>query len=100
MSRYHQCLLALRCLAALLAAIAATGLAAAGDDGPGPLILQRQGSFFVGGQTESTGPNSDITIDQMYVQFQVPEGAGTHLPVVMLHGCRLKQVASRAPGGP
>jgi pimeloyl-ACP methyl ester carboxylesterase len=62
----------------------------AGQDGPkDPLVLRKQGSFFVGGQTESTGPNSDITIDQMYVQFQVPERAGRHLPVVMLHGCCL-----------
>jgi hypothetical protein len=82
-----------RCLivfsAALAAALAATGPAAAEGDRPGPLILQKQGSFFVGGESKSTGPNSDITIDQMYVQFQVPEGAGKHLPVVMLHGCCL-----------
>ena len=62
---------------------------AAQEDSQQPLVLRKQGSFFVGGQTESTGPNSDITIDQMYVQFQVPEGAGKHLPVVMLHGCCL-----------
>lgn len=54
-----------------------------------PLVIQKQGSFFVGGQTESTGANSDITIDQMYVQYQIPAGAGHHLPVVMIHGCCL-----------
>src|SRR5882724_5034274 len=50
-----------------------------------PLILKEQGSFFVGGrQTQSdvtgwdqTPPVSgfgsgDVTVDQMYVQFQIP----------------------------
>src|SRR6266481_1176106 len=93
MNRRNHRAVGRRCLAvvsaALAAALAATGPAAAEGDRPGPLILQKQGTFFVGGESKSTGPNSDITIDQMYVQFQVPEGAGKHLPVVMLHGCCL-----------
>ncbi len=76
-----------------LASASTAALGAGGDatqeDSQKPLILHKQGSFFVGGQTASTGPNSDITIDQMYVQFQVPEGAGKHLPMVTLHGCCL-----------
>jgi hypothetical protein len=75
-------------------AIAPLGAAAADDARSqegfhDPLVLQKQGSFFVGGQTESTSPNSDITIDQMYVQYQIPASAGQHLPVVMIHGCCL-----------
>jgi pimeloyl-ACP methyl ester carboxylesterase len=65
------------------------GDAAAQQDPEGSIVLNKQGSFFVGGQTENTGPNSDITIDQMYVQYQIPEGVGQHLPVVMIHGCCL-----------
>jgi pimeloyl-ACP methyl ester carboxylesterase len=93
MNRRNYRAVARRCLAvfsaALAAALAATGPVAAEGDRPGPLILQEQGSFFVGGQSKSSGSNSDITIDQMYVQYQVPEDAGKHLPVVMLHGCCL-----------
>jgi len=67
-----------------------------------PLTLQTQGSFFVGGETVHTaavsgmpsglvgGTNEDdISVNQMYVQFQVPEGSDDHVPVVMLHGCCL-----------
>ncbi|HLJ23628.1 MAG TPA: hypothetical protein VKT71_05930 [Candidatus Acidoferrales bacterium] len=67
------------------------------------LILKEQGSFFVGGHTIftdaltgsstgflGTGLNSgNITVDQMYVQYQIPEGADSHVPVVMVHGCCL-----------
>jgi pimeloyl-ACP methyl ester carboxylesterase len=67
------------------------------------LVLKEQGSFFVGGRTIFTdaltgsaggflgsGVNSgSITVDQMYVQYQIPEGADTHVPVVMVHGCCL-----------
>jgi hypothetical protein len=66
-----------------------------------PLVLKAQGSFFVGGETitsdATTGtpggfifPNQDqITVNQMYVQFQIPEREGHHVPVVLLHGCCL-----------
>src|SRR5258708_34590405 len=67
------------------------------------LVLKSQGSFFVGGRTISTdaltGNSSgflnteintgSITVDQMYVQYQIPEGGEKHLPVVMVHGCCL-----------
>jgi len=76
-----------------LAGVSTAACAAGSDAGPAApqdrLVLLKQGSFFVGGQTESTAPNSDITIDQMYVQYQIPEGAARHLPVVMVHGCCL-----------
>lgn len=75
----------------------------AGDNLHGPLIIKQQGSFFVGGQIIHTpaasgtlggpsffgGTNADnIAVNQMYVQFQIPEG-NDHIPVVMLHGCCL-----------
>lgn len=68
---------------------------------PQPLILENQGSFFVGGHVKHTtisgnkagffgsGPDDDIMVDQMYVQYQIPQGHGTHAPVVMVHGCCL-----------
>lgn len=66
-----------------------------------PLVLASQGSFFVGGETKSSeylsgnpngpggGQPGDITVDQMYVQYQIPEHANQHTPVVMVHGCCL-----------
>ncbi|MBD8653953.1 hypothetical protein IFT66_22975 [Rhizobium sp. CFBP 13726] len=67
---------------------------------PEPLVLQSQGSFFVGGRTvktESAGwgdlkdifgesfEAGDVVVDQMYVQFQSPPNP-THLPIVFMHG--------------
>ncbi len=62
-----------------------------------PLVLADQGSFFVGGETKSSNspnaaasvPPSDVTVNQMYVQYQKPVGGGQHVPVVMVHGCCL-----------
>ena len=65
-----------------------------------PLILKEQGSFFVGGQTaysDATGwdkigfdfGTGNVTIDQMYVQFQKPYSLQQHVPVVFVHGCCL-----------
>ncbi|HVZ20433.1 MAG TPA: hypothetical protein VG871_05190 [Vicinamibacterales bacterium] len=82
--------------ALLIAAIAATTVAAAPDKAP--LTIKDQGSFFVGGQTKTVtqpanGPipaqTGDITVNQMYVQYQVPMKGDRHVPVVMVHGCCL-----------
>jgi pimeloyl-ACP methyl ester carboxylesterase len=63
----------------------------------GPLVLEKQGSFFVGGRevrsdTLSTlpqyAPAGTITVDQMYVRYQVPANARRH-SVVFIHGCCL-----------
>jgi hypothetical protein len=65
---------------------------------PGPLMLQSQGSFFVGGRdvqsdTLSTlpayAPAGTITVDQMYVHYEVPAAAGKHYPLTLIHGCCL-----------
>jgi hypothetical protein len=73
--------------------------ASAQDKGsPGPLTLQSQGSFFVGGRdvtsdTLSTlpayAPSGTITVDQMYVHYEVPANAGKHYPLTLIHGCCL-----------
>jgi hypothetical protein len=67
----------------------------------GPVTLEDQGSFFVGGITKITEHASapfappgqppppptpqQITIGQMYVQFQIP-ARGSGWPVIMVHG--------------
>jgi hypothetical protein len=62
---------------------------------PGPLSIARQGSFFIGGRevksdTLSTLPayaaSGTITVDQMYVRYQVPVGTPA-IPITLIHGC-------------
>jgi pimeloyl-ACP methyl ester carboxylesterase len=73
-------------------AMAAFAVAASTDEAKKPLVLKEQGSFFVGGETKkinSTPPGGEITVNQMYVQYQTPMNADQHVPVVMVHGCCL-----------
>ena len=62
-----------------------------------PLTIEDQGSFFIGGvqkvtyQAAPTPPNQplaphQITIGQMYVQFQIPAKKYGGWPVIMVHG--------------
>jgi pimeloyl-ACP methyl ester carboxylesterase len=71
-----------------------TPAAATGDSRkPEPLVLEKQGSFFVNGKTITTnytgtsGTPGRIVVNQMYVEYWVPQKKkqGTY-PVVMLHG--------------
>src|SRR5579872_304815 len=74
------------------AAMTVFGMAASADEAKKPLVLKEQGSFFVGGETKkinSTPPGGEITVNQMYVQYQTPMNAVQHVPVVMVHGCCL-----------
>ncbi len=65
-----------------------------------PLVLQNQGSFFVGGRsvdTENAGWDNmkeifgesfevgKVLVDQMYVQFQTPPHP-SHTPIIFMHG--------------
>ncbi len=66
-----------------------------------PLVLASQGSFFVGGEKKALPAppalpggrggfgGGDVTVNQMYVQYQVPPNGNRHVPVVMVHGCCL-----------
>jgi pimeloyl-ACP methyl ester carboxylesterase len=64
----------------------------------GPLTIKEQGSFFVGGEKKSVNvpatqlipaQSGDITVNQMYVQYQIPMQGARHVPVVLVHGCCL-----------
>lgn len=80
--------------AALFASLM-TQAALAGSLG-GPLRLADEGSFFIGGRTVQTAhagtspagpvPPGRITVDQMYVQYRIPEAASGKVPVVLVHG--------------
>jgi hypothetical protein len=87
----------------VLIAFSLSALAAFGaDDLKKPLAIADQGSFFVGGDSKSipapagrgpgAGAPGDVTINQMYVQYQIPAGANSHVPVVMVHGCCLSSM--------
>lgn len=62
-----------------------------------PLMLEAQGSFFVGGESVAQsaeelggfGPAGHITVNQMYVRFMIPQGGGNKASVVMIHGMTL-----------
>jgi len=65
-----------------------------------PLTLKGQGSFFVGGSTQTIQPqyispsifsadSGDAMINQMYVQFQIPQKTIAQFPIVFVHGCCL-----------
>ncbi len=88
-----------------LAALAVVAMTAAAQTNK-PLMIASQGAFFVGGETKrsSTPPAGppgangapatpeDITVNQMYVQYQVPVNGNQHVPVVMVHGCCLSSM--------
>lgn len=60
-------------------------------DKSSPITIADQGSFFIGGITKKygvTANNGDITVNQMYVQYQMPLKS-EHFPIVMIHGCCL-----------
>jgi pimeloyl-ACP methyl ester carboxylesterase len=92
MSRFRFALLA------LVLALAAAAPGRTREMPNGPLTIERQGSFFVGGRdihsdTLSTlpayAPSGTITVDQMYVRYQVPVGGERNYPITFIHGCCL-----------
>lgn len=89
-------------LTACAAVASAQSLADLKSSSREPLILKQQGSFFVGGEvvhTDAAGWDQagalaqyaagESTVDQMYVQFQVPLQWKKHVPVLFVHGCCL-----------
>jgi pimeloyl-ACP methyl ester carboxylesterase len=92
---------ALRLFAFAAAVITLAGCAAQGGPSEGgrlqPIVLESQGSFFIGGRdirsdTLSTLPayaaSGTVTVEQMYVHYQVP-AARTGVPITLIHGCCL-----------
>lgn len=65
-----------------------------GKKSSGPLVVAEQGMFFVGGEVINDRPTDgeDVTVNQMYVQYQVPAG-NAHVPVVFTHGCCLSSAS-------
>src|SRR5687768_306819 len=87
---------AMLCAAAVLSTACAHTLMSTLSSGP--ITIERQGSFFVGGRTVQAGGTFDPTaapnpstagqiywVDQMYVQYQIPVNA-RKLPLILVHG--------------
>jgi pimeloyl-ACP methyl ester carboxylesterase len=51
----------------------------------GPLVLAKQGYFFVGGKIDPALEGSP-TVGHMYVEYQIPQKLEHPYPVVMIHG--------------
>src|SRR5580700_5915773 len=51
----------------------------------GPLVIAKQGWFFVGGSIDKMLEGSPM-VGHMYVEFQIPEKLAQPYPVVMIHG--------------
>src|SRR5262245_35765273 len=83
-------------LAFVVSCVLANSVAEA-QDTTAPLMIAKQGSFFVGGhdvysETLTTqpafAPTGTITVEQMYVRYQVPVAAKRY-PITFIHGCCL-----------
>jgi hypothetical protein len=89
----------LHCALATLALLFFGAAAVAADDIPlPPLSIASQGSFFIGGRDVSSTtlssvsrhvPIGTITVDQMYVHYEIPADAGNRYPLALIHGCCL-----------
>jgi len=80
-------------LSIIISAVAVVSCAAQSQ-----LPLAGQGSFFVGGEMRAIdvpamaqlpSEHGEITVDQMYVQFQIPRSSGRAPSLVLVHGCCL-----------
>ena len=83
--RTGEVLLALAGLAmgAIFTALAVT--TALAQRGPGPLVLEKNGSFYVGGKmTEIDGRAA--MVGHMYVEYMIPARRTQPFPVIMIHG--------------
>jgi pimeloyl-ACP methyl ester carboxylesterase len=69
--------------AAILASSA--GVAALAED-VGPLVIAKQGYFFVGGQYTDQ-PGGQVMTGHAYVDYQIPLELKHPYPIVMIHGC-------------
>ncbi len=80
--------------AALIAASASVSAGENDDADRGPLHIAKQGTFFIGGESvyaphafgNSTQLSGTITVNQMYVSYQVPVNARKQYPIVLIHG--------------
>src|SRR5262249_19231092 len=73
------------CVAALAAAVAASVVAGSAYADDGPLVLARDGFFYVGGRTTVVDGRPYVS-HQMYVEVRIPAKQTHRYPVIMVHG--------------
>src|ERR1700722_13066113 len=67
---------------ALLALVTSMAIADTDDDSKAPLIIKKEGNFFVGG-THNVG---DQIVGQMYVEYRIPQNQKHSSPIIFVHG--------------
>jgi pimeloyl-ACP methyl ester carboxylesterase len=67
---------------AFLALVTSTAIADNDDDSKAPLIIKKQGNFFVGG----THNANDQIVGQMYVEYRIPQNQKHSSPIIFVHG--------------
>jgi pimeloyl-ACP methyl ester carboxylesterase len=82
--RHDLMLAVLAALGVIGAVVAFTALSAQAAPN-GPLVLAKQGYFFVGGKIDPALEGSP-TVGHMYVEYQIPQKLEHPYPVVMIHG--------------
>ena len=85
------------CVVCTTLVLVAPGHQARAQENATPLVIAKQGSFFIGGRdvhsttlsTNTQFPSTGtVTIDQVYVRYQVPVGAKP-TGITFIHGCCL-----------
>jgi len=79
----HDLMIAVVIAVGVIGGLAIFAASAARADGP--LVIAKQGYFFVGGKIDQTIEGSP-TVGHMYVEFQIPQELRHPYPVVMIHG--------------
>lgn len=69
-------------LSVMALASAASPAVSHGTSRPKPLVIEKQGNFFVGGTRNA----EDRKVGQMYVEYQVPEDRKSPYPIILVHG--------------
>lgn len=77
--------LALGCAATLLMVGAASAASPSKAARQGPLVIAKQGEFFVGGHKIQRG-GAEKLVDHMYVEYQIPAHRTHRYPIVLIHG--------------
>ena len=79
------CLVVIVCSLALTGALTAAKKASA-DHSSGPLMIAKQGFFYAGGRQFTEQNQPAATVDQMFVEYQIPAKVTARYPLVMIHG--------------
>jgi pimeloyl-ACP methyl ester carboxylesterase len=84
----YKGLLVTGCLAALLCIGTRASAEGNGGERPrGPLVLENEGYFFVGGHYfDAADGSGQFMADQMFVEFEIPRPVRHPYPIVMIHG--------------